>query len=481
MAIKGGNIIHVGNGQTLIDRVQTGGPGQLNIPTEKIYELGNYKSCAIIRDTPDLSFSLESFDTSTEVETLLTRAYAGRTVTDAVTLAADATVESAAANFTSADVGRMVILTGVGAGGIEFISTIVTVTAEDEVELADVVPTADTDVTLRIVPNGIDLATAVPLDIAGQFKAGVSAADPTLVTASVAVPFLNLEQMSYRFGLRDNAAQNATLKGDTIFYNPGACFVEETAGSGVALQEVDTAHAAYQLAEGDERRVLAVTVGSQRLTLGPDYTETYGAISGGAAVTTVTLVTAVPTTETIRVIYSSPSTVQFDQSVHPDATVKPAAVRGRDIEIYVGGYDPNDRAGSQVNKLPAVQSVNVDWRVTLEKDEEFGNHYAVAQDFDVPTANGSVDIKPADPAELLTLLRKFTGVSDVTKVIGPSTAVPLDLDIVILHPDTGDVIKRIHVDEARFTVPGYTGRVQTKTVVNVPLESDSGTVAVYER
>jgi hypothetical protein len=46
MAIKGGQIIHAGNGVAVIDRIQTAGPGQLNIPTEKIYELGNYKSVA---------------------------------------------------------------------------------------------------------------------------------------------------------------------------------------------------------------------------------------------------------------------------------------------------------------------------------------------------------------------------------------------------------------------------------------------------
>ena len=52
----------------VIDRAQTAGPGQLNIPTQKIYELGNYKSVSTIRDTPDLTFNLESFDVSTEIE-----------------------------------------------------------------------------------------------------------------------------------------------------------------------------------------------------------------------------------------------------------------------------------------------------------------------------------------------------------------------------------------------------------------------------
>src|SRR3954447_22118081 len=70
LAIKGGDLIHVGN-QILIDRAQTAGPGQVNIPTDKIYELGNYYSIAQVGDTPDLGFSPESLDLSTSFEALL--------------------------------------------------------------------------------------------------------------------------------------------------------------------------------------------------------------------------------------------------------------------------------------------------------------------------------------------------------------------------------------------------------------------------
>lgn len=407
MAIKGGQILHVGNGVAVIDRIQTGGPGQLNIPTEKINELGNYKSVATVRDTPDLSFTLESFDVSTEVEEML-------------------------------------------------------------------VPDDDPTTT------GIDLARSLPLDVASQFKAGEKAPLPFQVTASVALPYLTLEQMSYRFGLRDNATQTATLRGDTIFYNPGATYVEVVAGTNTADQTVVTAHPAYEVAEGEARRILSVTVGDKRLAFGADYTEAYGTVTAGAGVTTITIADPVPADTDIRIVYSSPDVTSYPQTVHPDTTVKPAAVKGRDIEIYVGGYDPADRPGSQVNRLNSVQSVNVDWRVQLEKDEEFGNYYAVAQDFEVPTVNGSIDIKPRDNADLMSLLRKTSGVSDATKVLGTATAVPLELDVVIKNPETGDVIKRLHVPDARFSAPGYQGRVLQKMTVSLPYESDEGTLLIFD-
>lgn len=481
MAIKGGQILHVGNGIAVIDRIQTGGPGQLNIPTEKINELGNYKSVATVRDTPDLSFSLESYDVSTEVEALITDVYVGRSFADGVTTAAGTSLTSATGAFTSDDVGRQVIIGGAGLDDGEHVTTIASVTDATTVVLTDASPTATTAAQVRVALDGIDLALAAPIDIASQFKAGLTAPEPFRVTASVALPFLYLEQMSYRFGMRDNATQSATLKGDTIFYNPGPTYVETAAGSGAADQDVVTAHPAFEVAEGDARRVLAVSVGNKRLSFGTDYTEAYGTVTDGAAITTITLRDAIEATSNVRIVYSSPDAVSYPQTVHPDTTIKPAAVKGRDIEIYVGGYDAADRPGSQVNRLGNVQSVNVEWRVQLEKDEEFGNYYAVGQDFEIPTVSGTVDIKPEDNPGLLALVRKVSGVSDPTKVLGTSTAVPIPMDVVIKNPETGIVVKRLHVPDARFSAPGYEGRVLQKMTVSLPFESDEGTLLVYER
>lgn len=482
MAIKAGNIVHVGNETVVIDRIQTAGPGNLNIPTEKIYELGNYQSVATIRDVPDLTFSMDSYDVSTEIETMLTNSYAGRTVSDGVTNAST-TLTSATAAFTSADVGRMVIVEGAGGGsGDALVTTIATVSSGTSVILADAAVTTATALDIKIIPNGIDLATCVPIDIASQFKPGIADASPYSVISSVALPFLYTESMSYRFGLRDNAQQSASLRGDSIFYNPGPCYVQTAAGTNSANQVVATTYPAYEYdGDGTSRRVLSVTVGSQRLTKGTDYTEAYGAVTNGAAISTLTIIEAVPTTSTIRIVYSSPQAKSYAQNVHALTTVKPAAVRGKDIEVYVGGYDPNDIATSAANKWTGVQSVNMDWRVTLEKDEEFGNYYAVGQDFDVPEVTGSLELKPRDPADLLAKIREAAGEVDQYAVLGAQSSVPLALDVVVKDPDTALVIKRFHCPDARFTLPGYSGRVQQKLTVTMNFDSDGGTLKVYER
>src|SRR4051812_13113989 len=173
MAIKAGQIVHAGNGVAVIDRIQTGGPGQLNIPTEKINELGNYKSVATIRDTPDLTFTAESFDVSTEFEGLVCGTYGGRSVADGGTNSST-TVTSATAAFTSADVGRRIIITKTD--GSEYTANVVTVTNATTVVVDKAATYAGTAQPMRIAADTIDLSTTLPVDIASQFKAGLTAA-----------------------------------------------------------------------------------------------------------------------------------------------------------------------------------------------------------------------------------------------------------------------------------------------------------------
>lgn len=418
MAIKSGQILHVGNDVTLIERLQTGGPGNLNIPKDKIYELGNYESVATIRDTPDLQYSLESLDTSVAMEAFLT---------------------------------------GLDEGDPMF-----------------------------------DLGACRPVDLATPFKPGKDAVDPFKIVQAVAIPYLYPESISYRFGLRDNASQTVSLRGDSIFYCPGPVYVQSEVGPIASGATVTTDNPAgiYSDASGS-RRVLAVEVGTKRLSYGPDYTVAAGAATGYEAAV-VTFNDAVAAGVPVRIVYFSDVTREYPQSVHSLATVKPAAVRGRDIDVYVGGYDPTDATSwnaSQANKWGSVQSVTADWRVTLEKDEEFGNYFMVGQDFEVPTVDGTINIKPRDVSELFEKIRQMTGLAQTDRAIGPDSSVPLELDIVIKNGATAfnaadpaaNTLKRLHIKDARFTVPGYSGRVQTKLAVDLPWESDSGSLVVYPR
>lgn len=405
MSVKGGDLIHAGN-QVLLDRVQTAGPGNLNIPTEKIYELGNYQTVGTVLDIPDLSFPIESFDASSEFESLL--------------------------------VGK--------------------------------------DFTTDTAGTEYDINRCLPMDIASQFKRGKT--DPNLydVSVGVAVPHLTLEQLSYRFGLRENAQQSATLRGDSVFYTPGSVYVQEEAGAGTANQAITLDNPAY-VYKGDniagDRYVLGVMLKSgKRLQYLTDYTES-ATVAGDTASVSVTVLQPVPASDSIRVIYSSSTVASYPQASHPVASAtRPAAIRGRNIKVYVGGTDLTDQ-------WSGVQQVTTEWRVTLDRDEEFGNSQIVGQDYDVPEVNGTIEFKPRNALELVQRVRKIANVSD-TEVAGALQRAVLPLDIVLHSPDDGQVLKTLHVPDARFTVPGYQGRVQQKLTVTFNFESEGGNLKVYK-
>jgi hypothetical protein len=70
VSIKAGQILFSANNFVLA-RLQTAGPTNINIPLERIWEVGDYQSVATIRDIPDLQFDVDTFDVSVELESIL--------------------------------------------------------------------------------------------------------------------------------------------------------------------------------------------------------------------------------------------------------------------------------------------------------------------------------------------------------------------------------------------------------------------------
>jgi hypothetical protein len=398
MSIKAGQILHDANG-FVVDRIQTGGVGNLNIPEEKIYELGNYNTVATVRDIPDLSFDLESTDVSTEIE--------------ALTLFRDPTA----------------------------------VVAGDEFDFID----------------------AVPLDIISPFKSSQGQYD---IIRGLVIPYLTLENVTYRFGTRANATQAFTLRGDSVYYIPGSPYYEEFSGDGVE-DTFTLAHTAIPYNEGgDTIHVLSVCVitstgAYKRLYFGDDYTDT-----------TTQLVLADPTDapagSTIRVVYGSTTAATYPQSVHQGVAIKPAAVRGKDIDVYIG----TDDATPTFSRWTGVQSFEVSRRVNLDNDEEFGNAHYVAQDYDTADVTGNIVIRPRDVTDLFDKIHQVANVP-TNEVVGPLTSVTLPVELRVSDPETGNRVKTIYVPDARFTVPGVQGRVQQKAEVTFNFTSDEGQMLVY--
>lgn len=423
MSIRAGQILFSMN-QFIVDRIQTGGPGQLNIPQERVYEVGNFQSLGIVRDIPELSFSLDVLDVGTQVEALLTGAT--NPDDDAVHPLGDGTI-----------------------AGAEY-----------------------------------DLALNVPVDIISPFKSNIGAYQ---TFKGVSCPHLVLQQAQYRYGLKQNAGENFTLMGDSIFYSPGIPFLNIKSGDGTTTTfDFETndgspvaLHALVYTELGQSFYALNVSVDGVRQHRGVDFSDTNAHI---------VFTTAPAVGAQIRYVFASnqtaaagPVNVSYLQAANADLTVKPAAIRGRDIRVKIGGL-------ADSYKWHDVQSFQCDWKVNLEADYEFGSSQAVARDFvDPPDVSGSVEIKSITIDALITKLNQITGVAS-TDVVGPNSSVTLPVVVELLNPDTGGtthyprgtVLKTLFIPDARFSIPGYEGRVSQKMTSTLSFVSDTGLLKVIK-
>jgi hypothetical protein len=402
MAIKHGQILHDGAG-FVIDRIQTGGVSNLNIPVERINELGNFETVATVRDIPDLSFEIESLDVSTEIEALLTRY----------------------------------------------------------------------DPTTTVAGQEFDFREAIPLDIVSPFKTGQNL---YTIFSGVALPYLTLENATYRFGVAANATQTFTLRGDSIYYVPGTPYYQQWTKAGGTTYSF--AHTALPYVSGpDTFYALDVcyydpaTRLYSRLVFGDDYTND----SSGFTIDSTTHA-AIPADSIIHTVYGSATAATYNQTVHEDTSVKPAAVRGKNIDIYIASG-----ATPVMTRWTSVQSFEVSWRVTLDADREFGNEHYVSQDYDTPAVTGNIVVRPRDVNDLFTKIQEVTNTS-TSEIAGAFTSQSVAMEARIYDPDSesADPIKTLYVPDARFTPPSIQGRVGQKLEPTFNFESDGGVLIVYE-
>jgi hypothetical protein len=310
----------------------------------------------------------------------------------------------------------------------------------------------------------------VPIDIISPIK---DAWNIYTSAHGVVIPYLTLESSAYRFNVRQNSTQQHTLRGDSYFFVDGAPYYQEFTGDGSTATFTLTHTALPYNYQGKVFYALGVCVTesdntSTRLFLNSDYTNTS---------TSITLLdpTVAPSGSKIKVVYGSSTSASYPQTVHQGVSVKPAALRGKDIDVYVG----TTGATPTFSRWASVQSAEVNFRVTLDKDEEFGNPQYVAQDHDVPEVSGSITIRPRTPTELWDKVYQVANVDD-GEVAGPLTSVPLPVEIRLSDPDTGVRLKTFYISDARFKIPSIQGRVQQKAEMAFEWTSDEGNLVIYK-
>jgi hypothetical protein len=376
----------------------------VNVNTERIEELGNYQAVATIRDIPDLSFEMETFDMGTEMHEILFNAGAG------------------------------------DAAGTKY-----------DVE--------------------IDIS---PLDIISPFKGeGLFTTVRGLI-----IPFLNVESLAYNFSLDNAGALTVGLRGDSIFYVPGSVYREVFVGDGIATEFTYGAGTGgvagpslKSVIDGNNWFALGVLIEDTlttpstwtRLRFGVDYTNT---------ATAVTTTATYPATTNIYILYGNAAAATYAQGVHKAVTAAtPAAVKGRHIEVQFGA--------TQTSWL-GVQSASVEWRATLERDEEFNNPNVVDQDFDVPDVTGTITMKAATAAALFDQILAAHGITSPDIVNAVSDPPQIDVRLLVKSPVDGTTIQTLNVPDAQFDPEAIAGQVGNKLEVDFNFTSAGGDLDVYK-
>jgi hypothetical protein len=294
----------------------------------------------------------------------------------------------------------------------------------------------------------------------------------------------------YRFGVGQNAMQQFSLKGDSIYYTPGQPYYEVIAYDGSGAYSFTNGPAIEYDEVGEAVYALCISVVSDTGTFRRLFTRSgdYTSTANGFTITSTgadKIESLDGSSYYLRVSYGSAETkIDYDPTnagvnpsgnrIHEGVSVKPAAVRARDIDVYIGSTDTTP----VWTRMTGVQSAEATWAVQLDNDQEFGNRHYVLRDYFVPDVTGTIGLKPFDPADMWDKLAKITGVS-TTNVIGADTVTPVPVEIRINHPDDGHRLKTIYIPDARFQVPGYSGRVQSKLETSLSFTSDQGEMYVY--
>lgn len=289
MSVHAGSIIHVG-GNSVVDRIQSAGLGDVRLPIEIIRETGNREIVDKVPGEPDFTFTLESLDTGTDTMAWLT----GKV---AASLSASASAPGA----------------------------------------------ADPEGTRYSWLDCIFVNIPSPWLDPTTGSAG-------LVQAGHLIPAYYPTRMTQRYGVTDNAQYTVELSGGAFYYGKFAPVEEYAAGNGV-LTDFETDDNAIKYREGGAegttfQSVFGVIVDGELQVEDEDFT-----ISGGEGAPATIKFTAAPDNgAVIKFCYFTDAARSFPQTVHPSVITKPGAVRGRNIKIEI---DDERITGGQTFELEA--------------------------------------------------------------------------------------------------------------------------------
>ena len=417
MSVNAGSIIHVA-GNSVIDRLQSAGLSNVNVPLTVVQEIGNDSIVDKIPGDPQFTFSMESWDVSTELEALLMGEHA------------------TSATFAS---GQALDVTDVDGTEYKF-------------------------------------SKCQYVTIASPWKDPLSSGG--VVNAGHLVPAYWPTRISYSYGVSDQAAETVELSGGAFYYAKGAP-VEQFAAGGSASYVTSDPAIPYRIggAAGTTfKSVFGVIVNGAVMIEGVDYTST-PTNSPNPAVATITFTTATPATDVngqptvVKFSYFTTAAKSFPQPVHASVITKPGAVRGRNICVYLTDAKL---------KLASVQQFTLEGTVTGQFDYEFCNMDSIGYTVTQRDVNGTITVRSRDAAAFFSMLSEMTGVAPA-EVQGWLNQNAIKLEVQIQNPkNPAAILKTLYVSDAIFQTPATPARVNTPTDFVINYTSQSGEFSAFK-
>lgn len=319
--------------------------------------------------------------------------------------------------------------------------------------------------------------TTYPIDIISPFRSGNGAFN---IIKGIDVPYLTLDTVSYNFGVKANAEESFTLRGDSLYYIPGSPYYQKiNLSAGVFTYAITNAALPYT-ESGNTYHILSACVKNVGTGV---FQRLFAATDGSATGYTDTASNITLNTDwwgqgysSLHVTYGSAVATTYLQNVNATTATKPAAIRSKDILLYVA---PQNAATPTYVKWSGVQSFKLTRKVNLTNTEEFGNTHYVSSTYDTADVSGEVVVRAADINALFTLIQQVTG-TDNTKVSGALSQPLFDLELRVRDPATGVILKTWNIPDAQFTLPTSQGKANTDLDVTFPFFSSQGLLNVFK-
>lgn len=413
MSILAGTVLHVG-GNNIIDRIQSAGLGNAKVPVEVIREVGNLNIVDKVPGEPDFTFTLQSFDVSTEVEAWLT-----------------------------GEVG---------------------------------------DGTIAGAPGATDAAgTAYPIDavhcqfvnITSPWRNPLSSAGS--IQAGHIVPGFYPTRVRYQFGVKANSDITVELAGASYYYNGNPPVEQYATGDGTTVA-FTTSNPAVPYREGGQgslfRSIFGVIVNGVLQTQNVDFTTT-PTNTAAAGTASITFSVAPVSGAVIKFCYFTTAARAYPTALNASSVVKPAAVRGRNICVFLG-------SGGAATQIGNVQSATLEYTVQGQVERELCSSDVVGYTVLGTDVQGDFSVRVRDINQLLGLLSKVTGVSSA-EVIGYLNTNAIPLSIKIQNPkNPTQYLKSLYVSDAVFDIPDTSTKVNQPVDFSFTYQSRTGTFQVFK-